>query len=320
MSISSSPSVSADAQGEGLVATAIAGLSQSPKILPSKLLYDERGSQLFEAICDLSEYYPTRTEIGILHQHADAIAALIGSNVQMIEFGSGWSIKTRILLDAIDQMVSYVPIDISCEPLLESARKLRAAYPHLQVHPLCVDYEQDFSLPDNQQSRLQRVAFFPGSTVGNFPRPQARAFLNRIADLIGTGGALLIGVDLQKDLNILLPAYNDAQGVTAEFNLNLLHRLNREANANFEVEQFEHRAIWNETFGRIEMHLISRKEQKVQVGNATFSFQPGESICTEYSYKYTLDSFAQIAERFRVEEVWTDEQALFSVQYLIKID
>ncbi|MBE9078674.1 L-histidine N(alpha)-methyltransferase [Romeria aff. gracilis LEGE 07310] len=303
-----------------MMATAIAGLSQSPKVLPAKLLYDERGSQLFEAICDLPEYYPTRTEIGILQRHAEQIATLIGSNAQLIEFGSGWSIKTRILLEAIDQLASYVPIDISCEPLLESARKLRAAYPHLQVHPLCVDYEQDFSLPDNEQSRLRRVAFFPGSTIGNFPQPEARAFLNRIADLVGPDGALLIGVDLQKDLDILLPAYNDAQGITAEFNLNLLHRLNREAGANFEVEQFEHWAIWNEAFGRIEMRLISQKEQNVQIGNATFNFQPGESICTEYSYKYTLEGFAQLAERFRVEEVWTDARSLFSVQYLTQID
>lgn len=312
----------AGSQPNGLVQTStlihqvVAGLSQFPKRLPSKLLYDDRGSQLFEAICDLPEYYPTRTEITILRQHVNDIVHQIGPQAQLIEFGSGWSIKTRILLDALDDLVGYIPIDISCEPLLDSARKLRQAYPDLTVAPLCIDYDQPFTLPHTKCSAQRQVAFFPGSTIGNFTPLEAQHFLKRLATLVGPGGALLIGVDLKKDPAVLVPAYDDSQGVTAQFNLNLLYRLNRELGSNFVPEQFQHRAIWNESEHRIEMHLISLLPQDVKIGEAIFHFEADDFICTEYSYKYTLETFADVAKPFKVNTVWTDEQQLFSVQFL----
>lgn len=303
-------------QTSALVAQVVAGLCQSPKRLPSKLLYDDRGSQLFEAICDLPEYYPTRTEIGILQQNADDIVRQIGPQARLIEFGSGWSIKTQILLDALDDLVGYIPIDISCEPLLESVHKLRRAYPDLAVSPLCIDYDQPFSLPESERPAQRQVAFFPGSTIGNSTPLEAQHFLKRIAELVGPQGALLIGVDLRKDPALLIPAYNDSQGVTAQFNLNLLYRLNRELGSNFVPENFQHQAIWNEAESRIEMHLVSDMSQQLQIDEHEVCLAKGESICTEYSYKYTLETFASIVKPFTAQKVWLDEKSLFSVQLL----
>lgn len=302
-----------------LLQEAIFGLSRTPKLLSSKLLYDERGSQLFEAICELPEYYPTRTEKKILADNASEIAQLIGSHIELIEFGSGASIKTRILLDALIEPVSYIPIDISGEQLIASAAKIQQTYPHIVVSPLYGDYTEKIYLPNLLSKVNRKVAFFPGSTIGNFHKSEAQKFIQQVADLVGEGGGLLIGVDLKKNEDTLIRAYNDSQGITAHFNLNLLHRLNRELKANFAVEYFEHRAIWNEEESRIEMHLISLKSQTAKIQNFYCHFDQHESICTEYSYKYTLEEFALLAaDYFQVEKVWTDEESLFSVQYLTR--
>jgi dimethylhistidine N-methyltransferase len=303
-----------------LAADAIAGLSESAKTLPCKLFYDQRGSELFEQICTLPEYYPTRTEIGILHANIDAIAAAIGPGVQLIELGSGSSSKTEILLDALVEPVAYVPIDISREHLWESADRIHAANPGLQVQAICADYTEPFSVPVPNREPSRRVAFFPGSTIGNFHEAEARRFLGRVADIVGVGGALLIGVDLRKHEDTLRAAYDDAQGVTAEFNLNALHRLNREANADFAVDQFEHRSVWNRALGRVEMHLVSRIDQTVAIAGHRFEFARGEVVRTECAYKYSLEQFAEIAQRYRVEQVWQDPQRQFSVQYLVVTD
>jgi len=303
-----------------IAAEAIAGLRNVPKTLPCKLFYDKRGSELFEAICDLPEYYPTRTEIGILHEYLDEIAAAIGPRVQLVELGSGSSTKTEVLLDVMDDPIAYAPIDISREHLRESAERLSRAYPELQVQAVCADYTEPFEVPQPDRRPDRRVVFFPGSTVGNFHAADARRFLDRIADIAGPGGGLLIGVDLYKDPGTLVAAYDDAQGVTAEFNLNLLHRLNREANADFDVDRFEHRSVWNEQLGRVEMHLVSRIAQRVTIEGHEFAFEANEAVRTECAYKYRIDQFGEVALRFRVEKVWTDAERRFSVQYLVVDD
>ena len=306
---------------DDVAAEALAGLRAQPKTLPCKLLYDRRGSELFDAICELPEYYPTRTEAGIMQAHVDAMAQKIGDRALLIELGSGSSMKTRILLDHLrDQtagLAGYVPIDISREHLLASAQRIAAQYPALEVLPVCADYMRDFDVPTPRTAPKRRVAYFPGSTIGNFHEPEARDFLARLADLVGPGGGLLIGVDLRKSPDVLIPAYNDAQGVTAAFNLNILHRLNREASADFEVDAFAHEAVWNDQMGRMEMHLVSRRAQTAHVAGEAVRFEEGESIRTECSYKHTQARFAQLAERFTVDTVWTDADGLFSVQYLV---
>lgn len=300
-----------------LAQEAIAGLRSRPKTLPCKLFYDKRGSAIFETICTLPEYYPTRTEIGIMRRNLPAIAAAVGPRVQLVELGSGSSRKTRILLDALEAPVAYAPIDISREHLWESAEAIHAAYPALQVQAVCADYTEPLLIPEPQRSPDSRVAFFPGSTIGNFHHADARRFLARIAEMVGVGGGLLIGVDLRKDEDVLVSAYDDAQGVTAEFNLNSLHRLNREVGADFAVDEFEHRSVWNAELGRIEMHLVSRIDQRVVIDGHAFDFAADEAIRTECAYKYGIEQFADVAEGFRVEHVWTDEQRRFSVQYLV---
>jgi dimethylhistidine N-methyltransferase len=300
-----------------LAQEAIVGLRARPKTLPCKLFYDKRGSELFETICSLPEYYPTRTEIGIMRRKLAAIAAAIGPRVQLVELGSGSSRKTRILLDALEDPVAYTPIDISREHLWESAEAIHAAYPALQVQAVCADYTEPLVIPEPQRRPDRRIAFFPGSTIGNFHASDARRFLARIARMVGVGGGLLIGVDLRKSEDVLVAAYDDAQGVTAEFNLNSLHRLNREVGADFAVDQFRHRSVWNAEYGRIEMHLVSRVDQRVAIDGHEFAFAADESIRTECAYKYDIAQFADIAERFRVEHVWTDDRRRFSVQYLV---
>lgn len=294
------------------------GLRQTPKTLPCKFFYDERGSQLFDQICELPEYYPTRTESAIMCQHIIAIAKLCGPRCLLVEYGSGSSSKTRILLDHLTQPAAYVPIDIAREHLVHSAIALKVRYPKLQVLPVCADYTQRFTLPTPQTSAARVLVYFPGSTIGNFQPHEAQTFLAHIAQLCGPGGGLLIGVDLKKDTRILEPAYNDGQGVTAKFNLNLLRRMNDELGTDFNLNQFRHRAIYNKQVGRIEMHLISECEQTVHLDDLTIAFEPDEIITTEYSYKYSLEDFRQLARRagLKVEQVWTDERQLFSVQYL----
>jgi len=294
----------------------IAGLSKTNKELPCKLFYDERGSQLFGRICALEEYYPTRTETRIMVSHGGDMAAAIGAKCLLIEYGSGSSEKTRILLDDLNDPVGYVPIDISRDHLLESSTRIARAYPRLEVLPVCADYEQPIDIPVPIREAESRLVYFPGSTVGNFHPSQARQFLVRMAKQAGSGGRLLIGVDLKKDADILNRAYNDGEGVTASFNRNILVRINRELGTRFDPNRFAHHAYYNEAAGRIEMHLVSRDRQTICLDGVEFVFEEGESIWTESSYKYAPDEFARLAASagFESESVWTDENELFSVQ------
>jgi dimethylhistidine N-methyltransferase len=295
------------------------GLQKQQKELPCKYLYDERGSYLFECICGLDEYYIPRTEIAIMKTAIREIAELLGPEVLLIEYGSGNSTKTHILLDHLPDLTAYMPIDISREQLMEATEYLTRRYPRLTIVPVCADYTCGFSLPDVKGQVSRSVAYFPGSTIGNLSPNEARQFLAHIAGLCGPGGGLLIGVDLKKDPAMLHRAYNDSNGITAEFNLNILERINRELDGKFQIASFEHYAFYNPIESRVEMHLISRRDQKVRVDSTSVSFSRGESIWTESSYKYNLDEFALLADSagFAVEHVWTDEQHLFSVQYLI---
>jgi dimethylhistidine N-methyltransferase len=293
------------------------GLQKPQKKIASKFLYDERGSKLFDQICEQEEYYPTRTEIGIMNEHVGAMTEAIGPQARLVELGSGSSLKTRILLDHLDDLVVYVPIDISRAHLVQAAEDIAADYPSVPVQPLCADYTSTFDLPDPPQPAARTVVYYPGSTVGNFRPEEAQHFLSRIADGIESDGGLLIGVDLKKDVDVLEAAYNDAAGVTAAFNKNLLRRMNRELDATFDLDRFEFWSFWNEDKGCIESHLRSTAEQSVRVAGEQFSFEEGETIHTEYSYKYTLNEFADLVGEagFSVEQVWTDERSYFSVQY-----
>ncbi len=317
----------------------IAGLSASPKRIPPKYFYDREGSHLFEKICELPEYYPTRTETAILRERADEIAELVRpdsppatiqtpsngdfdadseESVVLIEYGSGSGRKTRILLDALEGRGTYVPIDISKQHLLESAAEPASRYPELRVVAICADYSKAFSLPSDLSAAGQRrIAFFPGSTIGNLDPAEAVAFLKRIVNVIGPGGAMLLGVDLKKDLGVLHAAYNDAEGVTAEFNLNLLARVNRELGGNFDLGSFRHKAFYNDELGRIEMHLESLRDQKVVLDGRSIAFRQGETIHTENSYKYSIEETHRLACKagFRPGRVWTDAERLFSVHY-----
>lgn len=299
-------------------AEVLTGLQSFEKTLPCKYFYDQRGSQLFDLICELPEYYPTRTEAGIMRDHAEEMAALFGPDCLLIEYGSGSSTKTRILLDHLPHLAGYVPMDISREHLYQTAQRLATAYPRLDVLPLCADYTAPFALPAARRPVRSRAVYFPGSTIGNFHRDQAEMFLTQIAGVCGPGGGLLIGVDLKKDPQVLNAAYNDAQGVTAAFNMNLLRRINDELGADFDLDQFTHRAFYNALAGRIEMHLMSLKPQTVHVGGVSIAFEEEETILTECSYKYSLPDFAALASAagLAVCKVWTDPDQKFSVQYL----
>lgn len=293
------------------------GLSETPKTLPCRLLYDQTGSELFERICETEDYYPTRTEIGILKKHLPAIADKLGPRCDVIEYGSGSSIKSRLLLHALHEPAVYIPVEISRSMLEHAVQATRAEFPELEIIPVCADYMQDVDLPRREGER--RVEFFPGSTIGNFHRDDAVAFLKRSARFVGSDGALLIGVDLIKDPAILERAYNDSEGVTAAFNLNLLRRINRELAADFDLDQFRFQATWNPDEHRIESHLISSRAQTVTVDGRSFEFDRDEPIRTECSYKYDLDMFAELADEsgFAVEQVWTDPNRYFSEQYLV---
>jgi L-histidine Nalpha-methyltransferase len=298
------------------------GLASPRKTLPCKYFYDARGSALFERICDLPEYYPTRTELAILEAHADEMAACLGPRCLLIELGSGSSRKTRLLLDRLHEPAGYVPIDISSAARAGSLRVLAKAYPSLEVLPVCADYGDSLELPHPRVEPARRAVFFPGSTIGNFTPPDAQRFLARMARMAQSDGGILIGADLRKAPALLEAAYDDAAGVTAAFDLNLLVRLNDEVGADFALDRFQHRAVWNEEAGRVEMHLVSTVDQDVRVAGRRFRFAAGESIHTENSYKYSLDGFAKLAEAagLAVRQVWTDERRWFSVQWLTPVD
>jgi dimethylhistidine N-methyltransferase len=294
----------------------LAGLSARNRSISPKYFYDAQGSVLFDSICELPEYYPTRTELGILRDNAQDIARHAGERAEIVEFGAGSLQKIRLLLDAMKPS-RYVPIDISGEHLEHAARGLRRDYPGLDIQAVAADYTHALDLPASGARAGRRVGFFPGSTIGNFTPDEALQFL-RIAARVLRGGALLVGADLVKDPGILHAAYNDAQGVTAAFNLNLLARANREIGARFDLEQFAHSAFYNAPLQRIEMHLMSRQRQRVNVCGQVFDFAEGETLHTENSYKFTVDSLRALASRagFRPGPVWTDAKGLFSVHWL----
>ena len=295
------------------------GLSQPQKMLPSKYFYDERGSELFEEITGLPEYYPTRTEKKILNSNIDEIVSYIGQKSVLIEPGSGSSSKTRLLLDHTKDLAAYVPVEISEDYLMETVQNLKQEYPGLLIKPVCADYTAPFQIPKIDCEFNSFVIFYPGSTIGNFEPSKAKEFLKVMASLLNNRGHMLIGVDLKKDKNVLEAAYNDAEGVTAEFNKNMLVRLNRELDTDFDVSQFRHQAFWNEAEGRIEMHLISEARQEVKVDGQIFKFEKNESIHTENSYKYTINEFKELFDHwFEVEKIWTDDKNWFSLQYLVK--
>jgi dimethylhistidine N-methyltransferase len=303
---------------EDFRADVLAGLTKPAKTLPPKYFYDDKGARLFEEICELPEYYPTRTEMAILREYGAEMATGLGAGCMLVEFGSGASVKVRILLDHLESAAAYVPIDVAKTQLVETAAALAKAYPSLDILPVCADYMGDLELPEPKRQPSHTAAFFPGSTIGNLEPGEADRFLRKVAQLCGADGGLLIGVDLRKDRRILEPAYNDAQGITAAFNLNILERINRDLGADFDLTAFQHHAVYNENFGRIEMRLISRRKQLVHVGEAAIEFAEHEPVTTEYSYKYSLEGFGDTARRagFDVDCVWTDPDNLFSVQLL----
>jgi dimethylhistidine N-methyltransferase len=295
------------------------GLAGTPKTLPCKFFYDEEGSRLFDRICELPEYYPTRTECALLATRAEEIAALAGPGVELVEFGSGAGLKVRLLLDALRDPAVYVPVDIARDHLMAAAGSLAHDFPGLRVAPICADYTNAFALPALPGIRPERtLGFFPGSTIGNFTPAEATDFLRRAARLLGHGSMMIVGVDLPKDPAILHAAYDDKAGVTAAFNRNLLHRINRELGADFDVDAFGHEARWNAPASRVEMHLVSRTRQTVRVASRSFDFQPAESIHTESSHKYGIEVFAGLAGRAGYARLatWTDPAALFSIHIL----
>jgi len=294
----------------------IKGLSASQAYISPKYFYDEIGSRLFEDICSTDEYYPTRTEVNIIRENIDDLVENLGRECLLIEPGSGDSYKVRLLLDAL-RPIAYLPIDISRRYLQDEARKLAAEFTWLNVHAVCADFTGKLKLPYHVES-TNKVAFFPGSTIGNFLPEQAVGVLEEIKNMVGESGGLLIGVDLQKSTQILNAAYNDKQGYTAQFNLNLLVRINRELGANFNLNEFRHHAFFNEERSRIEMHLVSLQDQQVTIDDQVFNFRKDQTILTEYSHKYTIEHFQDLAEKagFSSVKTWVDKDNLFSVHYL----
>ncbi len=301
----------------GFAADLARALAVRPRSISPKYFYDTPGSQLFDRICELPEYYPTRTELAILRSHAGEIAAQMGPRAEIVEFGAGSCVKVALLLDAMDRPARYLPIDISGEHLAASAAQLRAQYPALDVHPVVADYTQRLLLPARLQGAGQRVGFFPGSTIGNFTPLEALHFLE-VSGQVLRGGALLLGADLVKSPDVLHAAYNDAQGVTAAFNLNLLARANRELGTDFVLEQFAHSAFYNAPLQRIEMHLVSRCRQQVTLAGVGYEFEEGETLHTENSCKFTIDGLRALAVRagFRAGPVWIDPARMFSLHWL----
>ncbi|MCH8945204.1 MAG: L-histidine N(alpha)-methyltransferase [Proteobacteria bacterium] len=296
------------------------GLSGEVKKISPKYFYDQRGSQLFDEITRLPEYYLTATELGIMRDNMDEICALVGERASLIEFGSGSSLKTRLLLDHLPALAAYVPVDISGDYLHACAAQIRDEYPHVDVLPVVADFTQHFQLPSPAITPVRNIAYFPGSTIGNFEHDAALELLRVMHHEAGENGALLIGVDLQKDPKLIERAYNDSAGVTAEFNLNMLQHLNRDYGANFDVTEFAHSANYDQDNGRVVIELVSQVEQTFAIGNTEFNLANGEAILTEYSHKYTIEGFADMVEQvgFSVAKIWTDTQCMFSVQYCVR--
>jgi dimethylhistidine N-methyltransferase len=303
-----------------LLEVAQRGLGLKPKRLPSWLFYDEHGSRLFEQICEQPEYYLTRSEIALMVEHAGSIADVLGSDVRLVEYGSGNARKTHILLQHLQEPVSYVPVEISPEPLRQSVGRLAREFPQLPLQPLCADFTKPLRLPIPPSAPRRTVVYFPGSTIGNFETREAAMLLRKMRNEMGDAGGILIGVDLKKDPELIEAAYNDRAGITAAFTLNMLTRLNREIGSNFELSAFGHRAHYNQMAGRIDAHIVSHREQQVKVGRASVAFREDEAIQVEYSCKYSLADFAALAAKagLAVLRVWTDPEQMFSLQYLVR--
>lgn len=313
-----SPTPAQDQDEDDFLHSVRAGLRQNPKAIPPKYFYDAHGSHLFDLICTTPEYYPTRTETAILERHGAEMAEMIGSACTLIELGSGSATKTPLILRHLSDDAVYIPIDI-CEPhLRNSTQRLQAMFPAMQMQPLCADYHQLPGYAFKHQADKRQVVFFPGSTIGNCTPDEAVTLLKNVARLVGPNGGLLIGVDAKKSSDVLNAAYNDADGHTAAFNLNLLTRMQHELGAQLNAEQFAHHAYYNESHGRIEMHLVSRCGQAIRLGRESFEFEQGETIHTENSYKYSADEFRRLAlsAGWHLRLTWHDEHALFNVHYL----
>jgi dimethylhistidine N-methyltransferase len=306
----------ASPEAEGFAADVVRGLSRTPKALSPKWLYDARGSALYELICEQPEYYPPRIETALLERHGPDLADAIGPDALVFEYGAGNARKTALLLEALHRPAAYVPVDISREPLLAATEALGARFPRLPIRPVVADFTAPFVLPAGDIGCRRRVAFFPGSTIGNFDAPEAVALLRRMARDAGPGGLLVIGTDLPKEEVVLVSAYDDARGVTAAFDLNLLARMNRELGGDLRLSAFGHRAIWNARLSRIEMHLVSGEAQVVRVAGRTFGFEGGETLHTESAYKWEPRSFDVLAAiaGWTPEAAFTDERAWFAVR------
>lgn len=317
LSNSDSQNTSTEEQTPGFRDDVLQGLAKTKKELHCKYFYDERGSQLFDQICELPEYYPTRTEASIMRQNADAIGRRIGDDAVLVEYGSGSSTKTRLLLDHLSDQRAYLPVDISEDHLLRTADQLRLDYPDLDIHPIVADFTVGFDLPDEFETTPVTV-YFPGSTIGNLRPDAAVDLLSQIAKQCHSGGGLLIGFDLDKSPETLVAAYDDAAGVTAKFNLNLLSRINRELGGDFDLDQFAHVAVYNKDHSRIEIYIESLCDQQVSIGDTQINFAEGERIFTEFSHKYAIDQFTVMAKQAGLvaDECWTDQDNLFAVMHL----
>jgi len=295
------------------------GLSQNPKSLPCKYFYDERGSQLFDQICETEAYYVTRTETALMQQYTGEMGECLASGVKLVEFGSGSSLKTRYLLEELIAPAAYVPVDISKEHLLKSAERISEEFSEIEVLPVCADFTQSFELPESTVQTTHNAVYFPGSTIGNFEPNEALGLLHSIADLCGNEGGLLIGIDLQKEAAILENAYDDPDGVTAQFNLNLLHRMNRELDAGIDVGQFEHHVQYNEQQGRVEIYLRCCDEQTIDLQSTQVRVEPGELIHTENSHKYTISGFSELAAQagWKLRKSWSDSRSYFAVLHFV---
>jgi dimethylhistidine N-methyltransferase len=309
--------IQVSAETANFLSETVTGLSESPRRMSCKFFYDDRGAQLFRKICELPEYYITRSELQILRLQGEDIAATLGPHIELIGLGTGAGTKTQILLHDLEHPVVYMPIDISREQLENSSARFRSIFPNLTIFPICADYLEPFELPLPRPPSSRSVIYFPGSTIGNFDPDAAMKFLARLTEFVGPDGGLLIGVDLQKDPAIIEAAYNDSAGVTAAFNLNLLKRANRELGADFDLKNWGHTAIYNQGAGRIEMYLVSGTNQSVHIGEHEFAFSRGEKILTEYSYKHSPKGFDLLAGKagWRFQHLWTDTDKLFGLFY-----